>query len=367
MREVVVVHERFTELGGSEKVVREFGEIWPDAEIFAPIADDSVTDVLFPGRPVSVSRLQKLYRGDGRYAHLLPLLPAAMARIDLTEAELIVVSHHAFGHRIKAPVGVPVLSYVHSPARWMWDPQLQDLEMGSGASKWALTKFAASQRNADRQAADRMTRIIANSTIVSERISDYWGLEADVIHPPVDTDFYTPDCRVEREDFFLLAGRMVPYKRPQVAVAAAAAAGVPLVVAGHGRAMDACREVAGPTVTFVGDVSDDDLRDLYRRCRALVFPGVEDFGIVPVEAQACGAPVIGIARGGLRDSIIHEVTGLLVPHSDDAHMQAAILADAMSDYDDFQFDSSTVRFHAESFGRDVFRKAIETVASRLVS
>ncbi|MEZ5377890.1 MAG: glycosyltransferase [Acidimicrobiales bacterium] len=367
MRDVVMVHERFTELGGSEKVVREFGEIWPDGTIFAPIADESVTDLLFPGRSVSVSPLQRLYRNDGRYAHLLPLLPAAVGSVDLSGAELVVVSHHAFGHRIKAPEGVPVLSYVHSPARWMWDPDLQELEMGSSASKWALTTFAASQRAADRRAAGRVTRMIANSTIVAERIQNYWGLEADVIHPPVDTDFYTPDHRVQREDFFLLAGRMVPYKRPQVAVAAAAAAGVPLVVAGHGRAMDACRAEAGPNVTFIGEVSDEDLRDLYRRCRALVFPGVEDFGIVPVEAQACGAPVIGVARGGLRDSIIHEVTGLLVPHQTDAAMQAAILADAISAYDDFQFDSSTIRFHAESFGRDVFRKAIETVASRLLS
>lgn len=367
MNDVVVVHERFTELGGSEKVVREFGDIWPDGEIFAPIADDSVTDRLLPGRRVSVSPLQRLYRNDGRYSHLLPLLPLAMGSADLSAAELIVVSHHAFGHRVNPPVGVPLLSYVHSPARWMWDPDLQDLEMGSGASKWALNRFAASQRKADRRAAQRMTKIVANSTIVAERIQTYWGLEAEVIHPPVDTDFYSPDHRIQREDFFLLAGRMVPYKRPQVAVLAAAAAGVPLVVAGHGRAMDACREVAGPGVTFIGEVSDEDLRDLYRRCRALVFPGVEDFGIVPVEAQACGASVIGVARGGLRDSIIHEVTGILVPHVADTALQAAILADAMAGYDDTQFDPSTIRFHAEGFGRDVFRKAIETVASRLLS
>ncbi len=367
MRDVVLIHERFTELGGSEKVMREFAEIWPDGRIFAPIADESVTDLLFPDRSVSVSPLQRLYRNDGRYAHLLPLLPTAMGRADLSDADLIVVSHHAFGHRINAPQGVPLLSYVHSPARWMWDPDLQDLEMGSGASKWALMRFAASQRKADRLAAERMTKIVANSTIVAERIKSYWGLDAEVIHPPVDTDFYTPDHRVKREDFFLLAGRMVPYKRPQVAVAAAAAAGVPLVVAGHGRAMDACREVAGPDVVFIEEVSDEELRDLYRRCRALVFPGVEDFGIVPVEAQACGAPVIGVARGGLRDSIIHDVTGLLVPYTADATTQAAILADALIAYDDFQFDSATIRFHAEGFGRDVFRKSIETVASRLLS
>ncbi|MEZ5230944.1 MAG: glycosyltransferase [Acidimicrobiales bacterium] len=240
--------------------------------------------------------------------------------------------------------------------------------MGSSASKWALTTFAASQRAADRRAAGRVTRMIANSTIVAERIQNYWGLEADVIHPPVDTDFYTPRPSCPTRG-------LLPARRAHGAVqaatgcpvAAAAAAGVPLVVAGHGRAMDACRAEAGPNVTFIGEVSDEDLRDLYRRCRALVFPGVEDFGIVPVEAQACGAPVIGVARGGLRDSIIHEVTGLLVPHQTGAAMQAAILADAISAYDDFQFDSSTIRFHAESFGRDVFRKAIETVASRLLS
>ncbi len=343
------------------------GNIWPDATIFAPIADSQVTNELFGDRTISVSPLQRLYRGDGRYAHLLPLLPAAMAGLDLSHADLVVVSHHAFGHRIKAPIGVPVLSYVHSPARWMWDPDLQDLELGSGPSKAALTTFAASQRKADRRAARRVDRMIANSTIVAERIHDYWGLDAEVVHPPVDTDFYTPDHQVSREDFFLLAGRMVPYKRPQVAVTAATAAGVPLVVAGHGRAMDACRKVAGSNVTFIPDVTDEGLRDLYRRCRALVFPGVEDFGIVPVEAQSCGAPVIGVARGGLRDSIIHEVTGLLVPYTPDADTQAGVLAEAITAHDDFAFDSATIRFHAESFGRDVFRKAIETVATRTLS
>jgi glycosyltransferase involved in cell wall biosynthesis len=294
-------------------------------------------------------------------------MPLAMRRADLAGAELVVISHHAFANRVRPPAGVPTLSYVHSPARWMWDEELRELELGPGPAKSALALFSRSQKGPDRRAAARMNRLVANSATVAARIEQWWGLDAEVVHPPVDVDFFSPDPSIEREDFFLLAGRLVPYKRPEIAVAAAAAAGVRLVVAGSGRSLDACRAIASPTTEFLNDVDDTQLRDLFRRCRALVFPGVEDFGIVPVEAQACATPVLGIDAGGLRETIIDGVTGRLVPFDAEPGRQAAMVADALRSFPEDGFDARTIRLHAERFGPEVFRKSIESIVTELLS
>lgn len=366
MTRVVLVHERFTELGGSEKVVDQLARIWPDCRLFAPIADPKVLQSNVAALPLTVSRLQSMYRGGSRYSHLLPLLPLAMARADLTDADLVVVSHHAFANRVRPPVGVPVLSYVHSPARWLWDPAMRRLEIDKGPGRVALSAYARTQLGADRRAAARVTQLVANSTTVARRIATWWGFESEIIHPPVDTDFYAPAEPVEREDFFLLAGRLVPYKRPQVAIAAATAAGVPLVVAGQGRMLESCRAVAGPNVQFVGEVSDLELRDLFRRCRGLLFPGVEDFGMVPVEAQSCGAPVIGVDEGGIRDTVMHGVTGELVAFETDPDRQVRSLTASLRNFDDSIFDDKIIRRHAEQFSLERFRLAIENAAAKLV-
>ncbi len=199
-----------------------------------------------------------------------------------------------------------------------------------------------------------MDGLIANSTAVAERIADHWQRTAEIVHPPVDIDFFAPDQAVEREDFFLVAGRCVPYKRTQLAIQAANATGSRLVVAGTGRSLDDCRAMAGPTVEFVGAVDDHRLRQLFQSAKALVFAGVEDFGIVPVEAQACGTPVIGIDLGGLRDTVLPGTTGELLPYRADADEQAALLAECMGSFAESDFDRAKIRAHSLSFGSDAF-------------
>lgn len=361
---VAIVHERFTDYAGSERVVEELVRIWPGADVFVPVADpDELPPGIDPAR-IRTSRLQPLYRGGGRYAHLLPLLPLAMARVDLTGYDLVVTSHHAFANRVRPPAGTPVLSYTHSPARWMWEPAMRSGEAGrvGGAG---LTAFAASQRAADRRAAQRTTSLIANSTAVGQRIQRWWGRSSTVVPPPVAVDHYTPDRSVPREDFFLVAGRLVPYKRPEVAAAAARRAGVPLVVAGAGRSTEQVRAAGGGEVRMLGRVSDDELRDLYRRCRALVMPGEEDFGIVPVEAQACGAPVLALAAGGALDSVLPGTTGVLYDEPVGATPVDALAA-AMSAFPVEGFDPQAVRAHAESFSPERFRSRITDLAAALL-
>lgn len=360
---LVVVHERFTERGGSEQVVEQLTALSPNARVFAPLVDRALLDGGLCHANVSSSPLQHLYRGEGQYAHLLPLLPLAMRTADLSDADVVVVSHHAFANRVRVPDGVPLIGYVHSPARWIWDRSKLRGESGGRAGSAALQAFAVACRSSDRAAANRVDHLIANSRTVANRILHWWGRHAAVIHPPVDVAFHHP-APVAREEFFLVAGRLVPYKRVEVAVAAATRLGQRLVVAGTGRAATELRAMAGPTVEFVGGVSDDELRDLYRRCSALLFPGEEDFGMVPVEAQACGAPVIAAAVGGATETVIDGVTGTLVDVAGDDPVDA--FASAMRHFDPSRFDEATIRANAERFSRSRFQGAMHDYLAQRV-
>lgn len=357
---VAIVHERFSELGGSERVIEQFHRIWPDAPVYAPILDRAALPPGLLDADIRTSPLQRIYRKGKTYAHLLPLLPLAMARFDFSDVDLVVTDHHAFSNRVRPPRGVPVISNTLTPARWMWEASMRRTE-GPGAA--LLGGFAATQRRADRRAAQRLEGVISISRHVARRVAQWWGRDSWVVSPPVDTDFYTPDPSVERDDFFLLAGRLVPYKRPDIAVEAARRAGVRLVVVGEGRARASVEAIAGPGTTFVGRVDDDELRDLYRRCRALLFPGEEDFGIIPVEAQGCGTPVIAPALGGVLDTVVDGVTGVLHDARGD---QPEALANALRAFDDAAFDRAAIRAHAERFAPHNFRATFERTVTEIL-
>ncbi|OZF28260.1 glycosyl transferase family 1 [Rhodococcus sp. 14-2496-1d] len=359
---IAVVHERFTEIAGSEHVIEQLALHWPAAEVFAPISRPS-------GVPAGISRephttgLNRVYNALGQrsYAPVLPLMPLAFRRMPLTGFDAVVVSHHAFATQAVFATDSPVIAYVHSPARWAWDPELRAGEGGGRAGAAILTALSAVARRCEIAAAPKLTTVVANSSAVARRIDNWWGRDdAVVVHPPVDTEGFTPDPSVERENFFLLAGRLVPYKRPDIAVRAAAEADVPLVVAGDGRAMNACRELAGPKTTFLGRVSHEKLLELHRTTRALLMPGVEDFGIVPVESMATGTPVIALGDGGAMDSVVPGKTGVHVsPGSDDDVI--AGFAEAMRSFDPADYDRAAIRTWAEGFSRSNFRSRMQEV------
>jgi glycosyltransferase involved in cell wall biosynthesis len=362
---VAIVHERFTELGGSERVVEQLHRLWPDAVVHAPVIDRNALPPGLAEATLQPSALQSLLRGGGsRYSHLLPLLPLAMTHLDVGDVDLVVTSHHAFANRVRPPAGVPVVSYTHTPARWLWDPTMRTGEVGGVLGSAALAMFAVLQRPHDRRAAQRISQIVVNSHHVASRVRDWWGREAVIVHPPVDVAWYEPDSTISREDFFLFAGRLVPYKRPEIAVAAAQQAGVRLVVAGSGRSGAAIKRIAGPGVQLLGRVSDGVLRDLYRRCQALVFPGEEDFGIVPVEAQACAAPVVALRAGGILDSVVDGVTGVL--YHADRRSQVEALAEELRHFDASRFDPAQIRRHATGFSQEAFRARFGSAVSRTI-
>jgi glycosyltransferase involved in cell wall biosynthesis len=361
---VTLVHERFTEYAGSEAVVEQLARQWPGAPILAPIGRPGVLPADLETR-VCTTGLSRLLRGDG-YAHLLPALPIAMARLRVPPSDVVIASHHAFATQVVHATSAPVIAYVHSPARWVWDPTMREGEAGRlGAA--ALGAFSAAFRPADRRAAARVHTLVANSHAVADRIRAWWGREATVVHPPVDTEYYTPDTGVAREDFFLLAGRVVPYKRPDLAIRAAERADVPLVVVGDGRFRADMERLAGPRTRFLGRVGDEELRDLFRRCRALLMPGIEDFGIVPVEAQACGAPVVAVDAGGTRDSVVPGITGDLVPNAGDDDAAVTRWAGRLRAFSGGDYDAAVIRRHAESFSRARFRAAMADVVARTLT
>lgn len=366
---IALVHERLTELGGSEKVVDVLAGGLGATSLFVPIRDRRGMGLDLDRFPTATSPLQRLYRHDGRYAHLLPLLPLSFRSFDPGPADVVLISHHAFANRVSAVVrDRPLVSYVHSPARWMWDARFRAAEVSSRAGRGVLATFSAAQRPLDRAAAHRLTTVLANSTEVARRIERWWERHADVVPPPIDVDFFTPGDAGGREDFFLYAGRLVGYKRPDVAIRAAQRAGVSLVVAGEGREMERCRAIAGPETSFVGAVNDHQLLLLFRRCQALIFPGLEDFGMVPVEAQATGTPVLGLGHGGIRDSVLDGGTGVWVgsdaePHHTDALV--ASFAEAMTSFDAGRFDPAKIRAHAEQFGVSSFLDRMRAVLRSL--
>ncbi|UGT62764.1 glycosyltransferase [Nocardia asteroides] len=370
MTRIAIVHERFTEYGGSEAVVGEFARAWPRARVFAPLVDPAAApDIAHPPwDTIETTWLNRLHAATGRRSHapLLPLVPRALRGLPLREFDAVVISHHAFAVQAALATDAPAIAYVHSPARWAWDPAFRAREAGGPLGRAALATLGVLARRAELAAAPRLTGVVANSRAVADRVRDWWGLPASVVHPPVRLDRFAPDASIPREDFLLFAGRLVPYKRPDLAIRIAQRTGRRLVVVGDGRYRRQLEALAGPETTFLGAAPDDVLVDMYRRCGALLMPGVEDFGIVPVEAMACGAPVLAVGSGGALDTVLPGLSGAHVPPGDDDAVVDGF-AEVIGAHDITTYAPAAVRAHAETFGPEAFRAKMVAVVDQAMA
>lgn len=358
-RRIALCHEWLTVYGGSEQVASRLAGVLDVDDVFTFAADPVLASRLFPGRRVHVTPLGDTALGRRRWPWLLPLMPRAWSAIDLSGYDLVVTSSHACVNSIRTRPDALHVSYCHTPMRYAWDWRME-LGRFPRPLRRLGPAVAAALRRADRARAGHVTAFIANSRHVASRIHACYGRGAAVVPPPIDTAFWSPDRLTRREPFFLFAGRLVPYKRPDVAVRAADLAGATLVIAGDGPELPRLRRLAGPNVSFVVGPSREALRDLYRRCRALVNPGVEDFGMTMAEAQACATPVIAFGVGGALEIVVPGRTGILYP---DPSVQA--LRDVLLSFDPRTVDGEETRRSAERFAPAHFDEGILRVIETL--
>jgi glycosyltransferase involved in cell wall biosynthesis len=347
---IALVHDWLTGMRGGEKLLEVLCELYPRASLFAlvhlPGSVSPAIERLSPRASVA-SRLPGIARA---YRHLLPLYPALVEQFDLDGFDLVVSTSHCAAKSLVRTGRARHVCYCHTPMRYAWDQR--DAYFGPArlgrARSAALRPVLAWLARWDASTAHRVDRYVANSQYVARRIGRYYNRRATVIHPPVDTDFFRPDG-TRPTSTALVVSALVPYKRVDLAIAACEIAGVPLRIAGRGPEEARLRARAGSGVEFVGPCSSDRIRTLYREAGAVLLPGEEDFGLVPVEAQACGRPVVALARGGALETVLDGKTGVLVP-SGAPEAFAAGLRRAL----DGPFDPAVIRHHAEGFGRARF-------------
>jgi glycosyltransferase involved in cell wall biosynthesis len=343
---------------GGEKALEVLCERFPDAELFTLIHVRGSVSPAIERLRTHTSFIQHLPLARRLYRQYLPLMPAAVEQFDLDRFDTIVSVSHCCVKSIVRPGAARHVCYCLTPMRYAWDQF--DAYFGPDrlgrAGSAVMRRVMARMARWDRDTADRADRYVAISHYVAGRICRYYNREATVVYPPVDTDFFTPAAAGVIAPHALVVSALVPYKRIEVAIDACRAAGVPLTIIGDGPERARLEAHAAGAATFLGRESNEALRDWYRRAAVTLLPGEEDFGIVPLEAQACGRPVVALARGGARETVVDGQTGVLV---DDATPEA--FADGIRRAIDTTFDAAAIRAHAERFGRRRFGDEMEAL------
>ncbi|MCI0475801.1 MAG: glycosyltransferase [Anaerolineales bacterium] len=352
---LALVASWLNQYGGAERVLEVMHAVFPDAPIFTSTYHPATLPAAYRAWDIRASFLDRLPLKSQRA--LLPLYPAAFESLDLRGYDTILSNTSAFAHGIRVPPGARHICYCLTPARFLWNyADYVKRENIGRLPRAILPLFIARLRAWDRRAADRVTQFVAISETVRERIATYYQRDATIIHPPVDVERFAVSS--SRDDYFLVLSRLVPYKRIDLAVQAFNELGLPLIIAGDGRDRARLQTLAKPNVQFLGRVSDEQARDLLARCRAFLFPGEEDFGITPLEANASGKPVIAFAGGGARETIIAGVTGEFFREP-----TAQSLAQVIRVFDDARYDPLTMRRHAEKFSVAVFKEKLTALVS----
>ena len=362
---VALVHDWLTGMRGGEKALEGLCEVFPQAELFTLVHVKGSVSPLIEDRPIHTAFTQRLPVVSTAYRHYLPLFPAAIERLDFRGFDLVVSCSHCVAKSVIVPAGVPHICYCLTPMRYAWDqfdayfgPQ----KVGRVVSA-VMRPIMRRMARWDQATAVRTDRYVAISQYVARRIALYYNRQSTIVYPPVDTEFFTPGA-VAPEAGFVIVSALVPYKRLELAITAAHAARLPLDIVGDGpeRAQLEALAARGPGVRLLGRLDDAAVRDHYRRAVAVLLPGEEDFGIVPVEAQACGRPVIALARGGATETVVDGVTGLLVGDDTVPAWRNALERAAATTW-----PSDRIRANAERFGHDRFRDEVRTVVGEVLA
>lgn len=350
---VAIVHYWLVGMRGGEKVVEALCRLYPQADIFTHVLVPERTSAALRQHRITTSFIARLPFAPKLYQRYLPLMPLALEQLDLRGYDLIISSESGPAKGIIPPPGSLHVCYCHSPMRYIWNMFHEYRDRAGLVTRLLMPLLAHYIRNWDAVSASRVDHFIANSQTVAARIRRYYRRDAEVIFPPVDVDAFSVLPENEIGDFHLMAGELVRYKRPDLAVRAFNESGEKLVVIGGGEMLAELRRIARPNVTIMGPQPFDVLKDHYARCRALIFPGEEDFGIVPVEAMASGRPVIAFGRGGATETVVDGVTGVFFETQSVEAIRAAV--ERLKTLD---LKPAAIAAHARNFSADLFADRI---------
>jgi len=358
---VALVHDWLNQKGGAEHVLESLASLYPTAPIYTSMYWPQAMPASYGDWDIRTSFMNRLPLVKTHHQPFLPLYPLAFEGFDFSAYDLVLSNKSGFCHGIITGPETLHICYCLTTTRYLWDFERYAQREGIGRLGRAfLQPILSYLRLWDRLAADRVDHFIAISRTVQQRIARLYRRESVVIYPPVHTErFSIAEDRIE--DYYLVVSRLVPYKRVDLAVQALSQLDRPLIVVGDGRDRASLERLAGPTVTFSGHLSDKEVSDLLRRCRAFIFPGIDDFGIAPVEAMASGRPVIAFAAGGALDTVVEGETGLFFRESTPAALAATI-----QQFETLDFDSAAIRHHAERFDQAIFERKLTTFVEKAV-
>ena len=358
---VVIAHDFAEAFGGAERVVARIASLFPDAPVWAILGRREVA------RKMEVedrffTLLPERHRLLRHYRALTPVYPALVASHRLPAADVLVTSSYAFAHGFRTRNHAPQLCYCHSPLRFAWSmtEEYAALMRGGRAGAAALSGLALGMRLIDRRASRQVARYLANSRFVAHQLGTLLNRQATVVPPPVDCDLFRP--RGVPDDYYLLCGRLIAYKRPELAVEAFRGLSRRLVVAGEGPALAQLRRMASPNVEFTGPLEDQDLVSLMQRCAGAIFPGRDDAGLLPVEVMACGRPVLAFGSGGALETVVPGLTGEFFDRQDPECLRSAIRS-----FDPDAYDSAEIRTHAERWETKRFDAELSAAVTALAA
>jgi len=361
---VALVHDWLTGMRGGEKVLDALCELYPEADIFTLIHEAGRLNERIESHRIITSALQRWPVLRRRYRHCLPFFPGLIERFDFSGYDLVVSSSHCVAKSVIVPPSTVHVCYCHSPMRYAWD-QFEAYfgveRVGLAAHHLVYRPMMRRLARWDARTANRVGRFVANSRYVAGRIGRYYNRTSTVVYPPVDTTFYEPSA-ITPGPHVLIVSALVPYKRIDLAIEATRRAGRTLRIVGEGPERARLEAQGHPHVTFLGRLPDVAVREEYRQAAAVLLPAEEDFGIVPLEAQACGRPVVALGKGGALETVIDGETGVLVPDSDPARW-----ADALNRLDALAITPAAARRQAERFSRDVCLAHLKQVIDETVA
>ena len=356
---IAVVHDYFTQLGGAEKVAEELYNMLPGADLFATVALKSKLPDTLRNVCIRTTWMQRLPKLDKLYRLYFPLYPFAVRSLNLSGYDLVVSSSSGYAKGVRADANAVHVCYCHTPMRWAWSfDSYSARESFGGGLRAVLSALISGLRVWDRGASRQPDHFIANSMAVAERIYRVYERYSEVIVPPIDVERFT--ISEEPGTYYIVLARLVSYKRLDLAISACSQMGKDLVVIGTGPALQSLKASAGPTVRFVGRLSDSEVESYVANAKALIFPGEEDFGMAPLEVAAAGRPTIAYRGGGAVETVVEGVSGLFFDEQ-----TTASLTDALSRFEQQSWSPERIRQHAEAFSREVFREHLLNFLQRV--